>query len=87
MEQPVRLVVKLREHVPTTTGPERICQLLGKERVCRAEPLFKDACEAELASVFEVRLVSSASVQEALAALAEDEDVEYAHTPQERTAF
>jgi hypothetical protein len=66
---------------------ERIRKVVGRERVKDARQLFPGDEEQNLASLFEVELDDSVSLNQALAALNSDEDVEYAHLPQSRKAF
>ena len=51
-----------------------------------ARPLFPDEQEEDLASLYELILKNSASVEDALASLNGSSDVEYGHTPEERSA-
>jgi hypothetical protein len=94
MTAPRTIIVKLRDE--TRTGnrrpkqqdvgsrAKRIMRLVGPGLVVDARPLFPEEKEDDLASLYEVVLDNSASVEDALASLNKSSAVEYAHTPQER---
>jgi hypothetical protein len=79
------IIVKLRRQPRDVAARmNRIFRLVGPDSVSEARPLFPDEKEEDLASLYEVTLNRSASVDEALASLKQAADVEYAHTPKER---
>ena len=79
------IILKLRRPPRDVAARMRqIVRLVGPDTVSEARPLFPDEKEEDLASIYELTLNGSASIDEALASLNHAPDVEYAHTPQER---
>jgi hypothetical protein len=94
MTAPKTIIVKLRDeprtgnqrpkHQDVGSRAKRIVHLVGPGLVVDARPLFPEEKEDSLASLYEVVLINSASVEDALANLNKSSAVEYAHTPQQR---
>ena len=85
MGAPKTIIIKLRTW-PSDAAAQasRIRDLVGRTAFAEAHPLFPDAGEGDLASLYEVNLKSSASLETILASLNQVAEVEYAHSPQER---
>lgn len=65
---------------------KKIGELLGDDFVT-ARQLFPDDSEEELATLFEVELRASSSVEQAVTSLEKDPDIEYSHKPSPRNAI
>ncbi len=59
----------------------RIRQLVGEDSLEDASQVFPNDPDEELATLFEVVLNESTSVEEAKASLDQDEEIEYTHEP------
>jgi hypothetical protein len=82
------IIVKLRR-APRDAARQVswIRALVGDDNIDDAHPLFPDASPGDLAKLYEVRLKNSAPVEDILASFNEAAEVEYAHVPQERSAY
>lgn len=84
MGQTRKVMVKFRDASRAVQAAKRLVLQVGRDAVKRARPLFPDETEAELASLYELDLSPQASLTKVLKDLRGDEDVEYAHVPEER---
>ncbi|HEY0874597.1 MAG TPA: hypothetical protein VGD94_14085 [Vicinamibacterales bacterium] len=78
------VIVKFRRIEDSGNGERRIAQIVGADAV-DARPLFPGDTLPDLATLYQVRLPDTASVDRVLAALRREPDVEYAHVPAGRT--
>lgn len=83
MEESKTVIVKFRASGDPSAQSRKIRELVGKN-VVTALQLFPGESEEELASLFEVVLEKSASVDKAVSSLQEDPQIEYAHPPAPR---
>jgi hypothetical protein len=83
MARPKTLIVKFRARTARARRAETVRALVGDDLEA-VRPLFPDDPEEELASLFEVVLKDSASLDRVQGALAGAEQIEYAHSPAER---
>jgi hypothetical protein len=77
------IIVKLRRRAKTQTCLRKLDSLVGTE-ICEARPVFPDDADPELSTLFELELRSTASLDDVLARLQSDGDIEYAHRAAER---
>lgn len=75
------VLVKFHDQIPPGWGIERIDGLLGPAAGAVVEPLYPDATDADLVSVFTVTLPSRKVLPQALAVLRAAPDVEMAEAP------
>jgi hypothetical protein len=81
------VIVRLANKVSADSGASTIRSILGEDAVDRIEQLFPDDPTPELASLFNVTLGSDALAAKAVDKLTKNQQIEYAHMPQERKAF
>jgi len=78
-------VVIVKFHKMRNPAEQRssIHKLVGGD-CSQVDALFPDSDEPQLATMFELRLKDDASVKQVLDKLSRDDEIEYAHEPEER---
>jgi hypothetical protein len=80
-----KVMVKLRVAADASQTSKRIAKRTASKGVRQIRPLFPEEVESDLATLYEFDLAPDASASDVLKELQNDEDVEYAHLPAERT--
>lgn len=74
------VIVKFRRITEAKAQEQRLKQIVGPDAI-ETQALFPGDELEDLATICQVRLPDSASVERVLSALREEPDVEYAHVP------
>ncbi len=80
------VIVKFREETSAATRRKHLRAVIGKDLV-GLEPVFPDCDEPELETLVAARVRGRAKLARILEDLENDETVEYAHEPPERTHY
>lgn len=79
-----KVMVKFRNASQASQVAQRVVKKIGRDAVRCARPLFPGESEPDLATLYEMDLAPEASADAVLLELQGDDDIEYAHFPEER---